>query len=80
MLHFHTVVCKDPYFLVYFLISPCSLLEKIRLWRHHNDVIYKQLKADVTSKEKLGLYSSPLSFCPHLNDTAARGLRVIHVL
>ena len=75
MLRFHTIVCKDPYFLVYFWIS---LLEKIRLWRHKNDVIYKQLKAEVTSEEKLGLYCSPVIFCPHLNDT--RGLRVMHVL
>ena len=73
--HFHTVVSKDPYFLVYFWMC---LLETIRLWRHHNDVIYQQLKADIISKEKLGLYCSPLIFCPNLNDT--RGLRVFHVL
>ena len=75
MLHFYTVVSKDPYFLVYFWMC---LLETIRLWRHHNDVIYKQLRTDVTSKEKLGLYCCPLTFCPNLNDT--RGLRIFRAL
>ena len=72
MLHFHTVVSKDPYFLAYFWI------ELVCLRNYVCDVIYKQLKADVTSKKKLGLYWSTLIFCPHLKDT--RGLRVIHVL
>ena len=76
MLYFHTVVSKDPYFLTYIWI--CLLLKR-RLWRHHNDVIYQQLKADVTSKEKLELYCSLLIVDPHVNDT--RGLRrVINVL
>ena len=37
LLHFHTDVSKYPYFLVYFWMC---LLETMRLWRHHNDVIY----------------------------------------